>query len=105
MSTAWETTTDDVANVLRAHGINVSDERLEELVDMLDHDAIKENLLNYCSMKLQTNCCYSDIEDQLMVQGVIPKGEKQWVLTAEDEEDYEDDEGNPDDDDFDDDDE
>jgi hypothetical protein len=28
MSTAWETTTDDVANVLRAHGINVSDERV-----------------------------------------------------------------------------
>lgn len=79
MSTAWEVTTDDVANVLRAHGAAVSDGRLEQIVDELDHDEIGKGVLYYTDMDEQTQSAYSDIEDHLMRTGAIPQGSKQFV--------------------------
>jgi len=100
MTDAWETTTDDVLTVLNGHGIKVSAERLEEIHGDLDHDAIEEGVLYYCSMDAQTNSMLDDIENQLMESGVIPKGDKKFVMTEEDEDDFEsDDEGDDEDDD------
>lgn len=85
MSAAWETTTEDVATVLDAHGIEYSAEQLNEWHCDLDHDFIEDSLLNYCSMNAQTNSMLMDIEDQLMEEGVIPKGEKKFVMQEGDE--------------------
>lgn len=87
--TAWETTTEDVKRVLDAHGVEVSEERLEEIHDSLDHDAIENGVLYYTSMDAQTDSMLDDIETQLMESGVVPKGEKKFVMQDEDE--YEDD--------------
>jgi hypothetical protein len=87
MSMAWETSPDDVSNVLDAHGIEYDDARLEEICDLLDYDAIEQGVLHYCSMDAQTNSMLDDIESQLMEKGVIPDGEKKFIISAEDEED------------------
>lgn len=76
MSGAWETTQDDVKTVLDRHGVTVTDERLSELHDGLDHEGIEDGLLHYTNMDDQTNSMLSDIEDALMEDGVIPKGDK-----------------------------
>ena len=91
MSTAWETTTDDVNTVLTAHGIKVSESRLEELHGELDHNDIEVGVLYFCSMNAQTNSMLSDIEDQLMRAGVIPKAEKKFVVDELDDTDDNDD--------------
>ena len=90
MSTAWETTTDDVNTVLSAHGIEVTESRLEELHGELDHNDIEAGVLYFCSMNAQTNSMLSDIEDQLMRAGVIPKAEKKFVVDELDDTDDDD---------------
>ena len=42
MSDAWETTNEDVATVLKGHNITVSEERLEDIANDLDYEAIEE---------------------------------------------------------------
>ena len=44
--TAWEITSDDVEIVLRAHGLEFSDDRIQAICDELDHDEIIDRLLN-----------------------------------------------------------
>lgn len=90
MTDAWETTNDDVLIVLQSHGISVSEERLEYIANDLDHEAIEEGVLCFQTMDAQTNSMLSDIEDQLMESGVIPKGEKNFFTTEDDEEDDDD---------------
>jgi hypothetical protein len=104
MTNAWETTTDDVLTVLDRHGIKVSAERLEEIHGELDHDAIEDGVLCFCSMEAQTNSMLDDIENQLMESEVIPKGDKKFVTTEDDDFDDDDDfdEGDDDEDDDDD---
>ncbi len=64
--------------VLDRHGVIVTYECLSELHDGLDHDSIEDALMYYTNMDDQTNSMFSDIEDILMENGVIPKGEKQF---------------------------
>lgn len=78
MSMGWETTTDDVRNVLAAHGVTVDDDRLDEIHDGLDHDDIEDGVMHYADMDDQTNSMLDSIEDALMEDGVIPKGEKKF---------------------------
>lgn len=86
MSNAWETTTDDVANVLRQHDMVLSEAELERVTEELDHDAIEKTVLHYCNMDTQTDAAYCEIEDQLMAKGVIPSAnKKQWPMPTEDE--------------------
>lgn len=86
MSLAWDTTADDVANVLRQHSIVLEDSENARLAEELDTDDIEKVVLHYCNMQAQTDACYCVVEDQLMVKGVIPAGsEKKWPMPSEDE--------------------
>lgn len=78
MSMGWETTTDDVQTVLAAHGVTVDEKRLGEIHDGLDHEDIEDGVMFYTDMDDQTNSMLSTIEDALMEDGVIPKGEKKF---------------------------
>jgi hypothetical protein len=78
MSLAWETTADDVYNVMRTH--NVVDEtmnlrgRAEKEFDDLDeedHSRIEEAALRGDDMDEQTNYAYDEIEDILAEKGII----------------------------------
>ncbi len=92
MSAAWETTTDDVLLVLNRYDVTVTDERLKELHEGLDFDAIERGLLNYCNMDAQTSSMLEDIEKYLMEQGVIPKGEPKFFVKPGDIDRFESDE-------------
>jgi len=69
MSNAWETTTDDVENVLRNNGIEdheMNEEKIEELIDFrLDHDGIEKEALRGEDMDEQTTFAYAEIKRQL----------------------------------------
>lgn len=73
MSNAWETTEDDVSQVLASHGIHVTPERLTEIYEEIDCAAIESGVLYFTNMDNQIASMLSDIEDQLMVAGIIPK--------------------------------
>lgn len=92
MSAAWETTVDDVNTVLNRYGVTVTPERLAELHEGLDLDAIEEGLLHYCNMDAQTSSMLDDIEKFLMEEGVIPKGEPKFFVDPADAERFESDE-------------
>lgn len=86
MSNAWETTADDVANVVRPHNLTLSEAALDRLTEALDHDTIEKMVLHYCNMDTQTDAAYCEVEDQLMAKGVIPSAnKKQWPMPTEDE--------------------
>lgn len=92
MSFAWETTTEDVLNVLRSHQIDLSQAEVDAITSGLDTDQIEEAVLSYDGMDTQTNAAYSVIEDQLKGKGVIPlDAEKEWPMPSE-EEDWDEDE-------------
>jgi hypothetical protein len=72
MSLAWETTEDDILNVLRLH--KKEDKATLELAkDALDgdEDRIEEAALYYDEMEAQTAGAYNEIEDILMEAGVL----------------------------------
>lgn len=92
MTNAWETTNDDVAIVLKSHNITVSEKRLEDIANDLDYEAIEKGVLCFQTMGAQTNSMLNDIEDQLMENGVIPKGDKKFFTTEDDDVDDWDDE-------------
>lgn len=70
MSMAWETTEDDVANVLRAHGItNVN--AADFCDEQLDHDRVEDAALRGNDMDTQTNYAYQSIEEQLKEAGLL----------------------------------
>jgi len=78
MSSAWETTTEDVRTVLAKHGKNLDDPKLVEITDSLDHDAIESAALAAAAsenigddLEKQTAGALSEIEDQLIEDGVI----------------------------------
>jgi hypothetical protein len=79
--TAWETTNEDVGTVLDAHDVYKTYGDIETMLDadcIIDHDVIEKGVLHYADMDDQTASMLSDIEDQLMEAGVIPKGEKKF---------------------------
>ncbi len=77
---AWETTVDDVQIVLSRHNMKVSNDRLQELLDMLDHDVIENGVLYFNTMENQTKSMLEDIEIQLMEEGVIPNKPKLFSM-------------------------
>lgn len=76
MSAFWETTIDDVLVVLRQHDADTN--HIEEDFDGLDFDAIEKGVSHYTDLSDQTASMMSDIEDQLMKSGRIPKGRKKF---------------------------
>lgn len=71
--TAWETTEDDVFNVLNSHGVtsNIDDDIVRKCLDGLDHDSIVESVLHYSDMDDQSSACLKEVEKQLIEKGYI----------------------------------
>lgn len=79
MSTAWETTIDDVQLVADVHGLNFSEDQIEEIHSNLDHGSIERGVLFYTDMDDQTDSMLCDIEDHLISTGILSKNaEKQF---------------------------
>jgi hypothetical protein len=91
MSMGWETTEDDVMTVLSAHNIKVTKDRLKEIYEGLDLDAIEAGVYYYTSIDAQTDSMLCDIEDQLMEQFVIVGKEKQYDEADEDDDELDED--------------
>jgi len=74
MNTAWETTQEDVAHVLRTHGIEIGldSDRLIELYASLDTRAVEQAALWGNDMDTQTKYARQEIERQLREAGVLP---------------------------------
>ena len=69
---AWETTSDDVSTVLEMHGVELDDEKVEEITDFqLDHDAVIKAALRGDDMLDQIDLAHCEIADQLTEIGVI----------------------------------
>lgn len=78
MSSAWETTPEDVGIVLSRHGIHVTDEELDDIHDQLDFDAIEDGVLYYTDFGDQVDSMLDDVETQLMELGYLPTKEKKY---------------------------
>jgi hypothetical protein len=90
MSLAWEVSVDDIGIVLKAHNIEYDMERLDKLMDALDHEAIESGVLYYTNFDNQCESALDDIENQLMESGVIPQGKKKFHA-PDDDDDWDDD--------------
>jgi hypothetical protein len=66
MSLAWETTIEDLENVLRRLGMPQQPAVVKTLYDQLDFAAIEKAALYGDSMEEQTEFAYKEIEHQLM---------------------------------------
>lgn len=90
---AWEVTIDDLRNVLNRHKIQLSEDRVQELYDGLDHEGIEVGVLAYTNMADQTASMLEDIERYLIEEGVIPADKAKiyspWEPTNEVESDGE----------------
>lgn len=76
-----EHNTDDVQTVLLAHGVNIPNQDcLNKIYDSLDHSDIEAGVLYFCTLKAQTNSMLSDIEDQLMREGIIESSDKKFIV-------------------------
>jgi len=71
MSCAWETTTEDIQNVCREHGEEISDERAEEILGMLDTDKIEREALRGDDMLEQVESAYMEIWEQIVNLGIF----------------------------------
>ena len=70
MSNAWETTIDDIANVLERNGVDIDYDmeewKLEEICDFqIDHIAVEKAALHGLDLEEQTKYAYREIENQL----------------------------------------
>ncbi len=72
MSMAWEVTSDDIEQVLDAHGVKFT----EEISDLVDGDEVEDAILHYCNFENQCDVAISVIEDQLIEAGVISAPKK-----------------------------
>lgn len=76
----WEITSEDVGDVLEAHGLSFSDEQLNELLLKLDQDVIFKGLEYYTNMEDQTSSMLEDIEIQLMDMKIL-FGDKKFAMS------------------------
>jgi hypothetical protein len=63
---AWDVTADDIQVVANAHGVVLTAEHAEELLDEMDCDEIVSNLLSYTDFDDQCASMYDDIENFLL---------------------------------------
>lgn len=80
MSLAWEVTQEDIENVLRAHGVQYTD----EIGDIVDGDEVEDSILHYVSFNAQCDVALSVIEDQLIEAEVI-SGPKRFLMPEDKE--------------------
>ena len=65
MSNAWETTTDDVLNVVHDMGFKIGEGEAENVLDLLDEFSIEDAALNGDSIEEQTKYAYEEIKKQI----------------------------------------
>jgi hypothetical protein len=65
MSNAWETTSEDVLNVIHRMGKKATSEQVEQIHDDLDHYEIECEALRGDDMDEQTESAYVEIERQI----------------------------------------
>lgn len=78
MSMAWEVSAIDISTVLNAHYVDYDEDRLQELLDTLDTEAIEDSVLNYTDFDDQCSSALDAIENALIEQGVIT-GQKKYL--------------------------
>lgn len=66
MSNAWETTTEDVLNVIHDMGRKATSEKVEEIMEELDQFSIEDAALNGDSLDEQTRYAYEEIKRQII---------------------------------------
>lgn len=78
MSTAWEVTAEDIATVLKCHGLPSDAARADELLSecFVNDDRVVEAVLYYCDFDQQVVAALSEIEDVLTEAGHLPGGVK-----------------------------
>jgi hypothetical protein len=82
MSMAWEISSDDIKQVLEAHGVKFND----QISDMIDDAEVEDAVLFYCNFDNQVAASLCNIEDQLIEAGVIT-GSKLFDGPSEDDAD------------------
>lgn len=65
MSNAWETTTEDVLNVVHSMGKKLKENEADEILNNLDQFAIEDAALNGNDIEEQTDYAYDEIKRQL----------------------------------------
>lgn len=77
MNNGFEVTQEDMEVVLDTHGIELPADRLEELFEDLDTDAISDVAMKASTdLMEQTDAALSEIETRLIDSGVIPAGQQ-----------------------------
>lgn len=71
MSTAWETTAEDIQQVLDAHDLDLS---ADDIHDDLNHDDIEDAALFADELDDQQRYALQEIEHQLIGMGHLPEG-------------------------------
>jgi hypothetical protein len=66
MSSAWETTVDDVLNVLKELGVKKTEEEADTILDNLDTDKIEIEALRGDNMDEQIDGAYLEIKEQII---------------------------------------
>ena len=65
MSSAWETTVEDVQNVLKKMGKTCTEEQADQIHSSLDHQEIERSALQGNDMETQTEYAYEEINRQI----------------------------------------
>ena len=73
MSMAWETTTDDIENVLRNSGIKKTALEIEKIHTRLGLRSIERAALYGSYIEEQTDFAHAEIREQLVEMGIIPE--------------------------------
>jgi len=71
MSYAWETTEDDILNVVHDMGKKADEDKVHDIDNLLDHFAIEDAALNGDSMEEQTKYAYEEIKKQITEGNMI----------------------------------
>jgi hypothetical protein len=73
MSNAWETTDEDIINVVRdiRMGKIASEPAVKRILENLDHDSIEKAALNGNDLDEQTRYAYEEIKKQLIEKNLI----------------------------------
>lgn len=71
MSNAWETTPDDILNVIHDMGKKAGPDKVHEILDNLDQFKIEDAALYGDDMDEQTNYAYEEIKKQITEGNII----------------------------------
>ena len=69
MSAAWETTREDVSNVITNNGYTVDDYLLDEIHSSIDTNMVEKEALRGDDMSEQTDYAYKEIWEQILNNG------------------------------------